>query len=261
MARFDRTIPPDGEGNIFLEVKTIGYDGSIHKRAKIYSDDPKNPQASISIKARVKPIITVKPKTVHLRGLKGALITREVTIQAYEDLPLKLDDIKLSISDKVDYEMKTTKEGTVYRLIFMNKVNKEEKYRGMMQLKTNYSDKPLLKIRIYGDIKGRLQVAPERIFFGHLSMAQLKNSNQKMLLRSLNIKSVNNDQFKIDKVDYNSDLFEMNLREIQTGIKYAIDLKLPLEKIKPGNISEKLIIHTDLLDEPVKVVHISGYVR
>ena len=262
MARFDRTIPPGGEGKIFLEVKTIGYDGSIHKRAKIFSDDPKKPQTSISIKARVKPIITVKPRSVHLRGLQGDPITREVTIRAHEELPLKLSDAKLSVADKVDYDIKAIEEGKVYRLTFRDRLKQKGKYKGVMQLKTNYPDKPLLKINVYGQIKGRLQVAPERIFFGHMDLAQLKKSNKgNTLLRSLNIKSVKKDRFKIEKIDYNGDLFELNLREVQEGLVYAIDLRLPLDKIKVGKLSEKLTIHTDLQDEPLKVVHISGFVK
>ncbi len=42
MPRFDRAIPPGGEGKITLQVKTAGYQGKISRGAKVYSNDPRN---------------------------------------------------------------------------------------------------------------------------------------------------------------------------------------------------------------------------
>ena len=54
MASFDGAIPPGGVGKITLSVSTKGYQGSISKRARVYSNDPKNKQATLTLMASVK---------------------------------------------------------------------------------------------------------------------------------------------------------------------------------------------------------------
>ena len=244
-----------------MKVKTEGFAGSIHKRARIFSDDPKKPNVSVSIKAKVAPIISVKPRSVRLRGFSGDKIGTEITIRAHEEKPLILSPGKFSIFDKVDYEIKTVEEGKAYRLVFQNKLTHKGKYRDILQIKTNYPDKPLLKIRVYGNIRGKIQVSPERVRFGRLDIARLKNTKKKELVRSLNVKSVRGDQLKIEKIDYNPDLFEASVREVQVGKIYAIDLKLFVEKMEPGRLSEKITIYTNTKDEPTTVVDVFGYVK
>ena len=39
MASFDKAIPPGGEGKITLSVDTRGYQGKIHKTARIFTND------------------------------------------------------------------------------------------------------------------------------------------------------------------------------------------------------------------------------
>ncbi len=244
-----------------MTVKTVGLDGPIHKRARIISNAPTDMKPSVSIKAKIRPVISVKPRSARLRGLKGDEILDELTVRAYEDRPLILEPAQFSISDRVDYKIETLEEGKAFRLIFRNKLNHKGKYRGMLQVKTNYPEKPLLKIRIYGEITGSLQVTPERVHFGRLNLTRLKASNTKVLVRSLNIRPLMQDEMKIEKIDYNRDLFEVNIREVEPGRTYAIELKLPVKKIRPGRLREKLTIHTNLNVDPVNTVEVSGYVK
>ena len=187
----------------------------------------------------------MKPRSVHLRGFKGDQITGEVTIHAYEDLPLTLKPSKFSISNKVDYEIKTIEEGKIYRLTFQDKLRQKGNYRGILEIKTNYPEKPTLKIRVYGKIKGSLQVTPERIYLGRVDMTRLKTSKTKMV-RSFKVKYAVKGEFKIEKIDYNHDLFEVKLREIEAGRIYDVELKLLAEKLRPGRLYEKLTMHTNL---------------
>jgi len=184
----------------------------------------------------------------------------EVTIHAYEDLPLTLKPSKFSISNKVDYEIKTIEEGKVYSLTFRDKLRQKGKYRGILEIKTNYPKKPKLKIRVYGNIKGSLQVTPERIYLGRVDITRLKASKTKMV-RSFKVKSAIKGEFKIEKIDYNHDLFEVNLREIEAGRTYDVELKLLAKKIHPGRLSEKLTIHTNMKDDPITVVDVIGHVK
>ena len=54
MASFDRTILPGGVGKITLSVATAGQQGDIRVKARVYSNDPKNKQVTLTLKAFVK---------------------------------------------------------------------------------------------------------------------------------------------------------------------------------------------------------------
>ena len=70
MASFDRTIPPGGVGKIALSVHVQGYEGSIRKQARVYSNDPKNKQMTLTLKAFVKAHkqIETPPSLEHVPG-------------------------------------------------------------------------------------------------------------------------------------------------------------------------------------------------
>lgn len=61
MARYDRVIPPGGEGQIDAVVETDKYQGSIAKGLKVRTNDPVNPVVSLQIKATVRSWIDVVP--------------------------------------------------------------------------------------------------------------------------------------------------------------------------------------------------------
>ena len=66
MARFERTIPPGGEGKIILQVQTKGYQGAISKNAKVYTNDPLKNIELITISAFVKVPIYLSNRHVSL---------------------------------------------------------------------------------------------------------------------------------------------------------------------------------------------------
>jgi hypothetical protein len=125
----------------------------IHKKATIFSNDLESPKLIVSIKAKVKPIISIHPRSVSLRGKKDVPIVKQVTVIAHEDIPLDITPVRFTLSDKTSYDIETIDKGKTYRITFRNKWKIRGAYRGVLELKTNYPDKPLLKIKIYGFIQ------------------------------------------------------------------------------------------------------------
>ncbi|MDY6855247.1 MAG: hypothetical protein SWO11_11180 [Thermodesulfobacteriota bacterium] len=116
-------------------------------------NDRQNSSHVVSIKAVVKAIISVHPRAVSLRGKKDDLIIKQITLTAHEIIPLEITPVEFSLSDKTSYDIKAIEKGKIYRITFRNKWKKRGAYRGVLQLKTNYPDKPSLKIKIYGFIQ------------------------------------------------------------------------------------------------------------
>ena len=148
MARYDRTIPPGGAGKIALRVNTRGYRGAIQKRAQVFSNDTSGKIETITIKASVKVYIFVSTRYVYLRGLIGKRITRTVTIRAEQDKPLHIEQAYFNLGKKVAYEIEELEAGKKFRIRFSTISDTMGAHRGILRLKTNYSEKPEIAIHI-----------------------------------------------------------------------------------------------------------------
>ncbi len=155
MVRFDRIIPPGGEGKITLRLNTRGYRGDIIKGARIFSNDPRHEFLKIDIKAFVKVAIHLSKGRVYLKAFAGQKITKTITIRAELDRPLKIETSHFDLDKKVSYKIEEVKAGRIYRIHFTNIPGPPEIYHGSLKLKTNYPEKPEIKIRINGRFKKR----------------------------------------------------------------------------------------------------------
>ncbi len=260
MARFDRAIPPGGEGEVVLTLKTRGYQGNLKKSAMIYSNDPESPQIKLTVSAQVKVPISLEPRGVLLHGFNDEDITAVMTIEAHDDQPLILEPVKLSLPNKVAYDLKSIEEGKVYQVIFRNISKKRDKYSGFLKLKTNYANKPQITVMVFGYIKGSLQLRPETINFGQIGITRLKGQQAGKLIyrRTVMITLNRGDTLKIEKIEINKDIFEAQVQEIQESRRYQIEITLKADKIPKGVLNENMKIYTNLKDESVIVVPISA---
>ncbi len=159
MAHFDRAIPPGGEGEITLKIDTKGYQGKIRKKAKDYTNDPRNKFEVLRIEAFVKAVISLSPKRVSLKGMADRKITKTVIVKAQEDKPLKLEPSHFNITGKViDYRIEEVEAGREFRIHFTNIPGNAGIYRGFLKLKTNYPERPEISIWIKAKFKRPVDV-------------------------------------------------------------------------------------------------------
>ena len=152
MANFDKVVPPGGEGKITLQVTTKGYQGSVHKSAKVHHNDPKRGAVVLRINANVKVPIYLSSRYIRLYGKEGQSVTRVVDIKAELDKPLKLSPIEFNLSDKLSYTIEEIEKGKKYRIRFKSIPGPPQTYTGFLKLKTNYTEKPEITVRIRGRI-------------------------------------------------------------------------------------------------------------
>ena len=148
MARFDRTIPPGGEGKITLRIKTRGYQGVISKSAKVYTNDPRKKIKLLTIKAFIKVPIYLSHRYVYLTGIADRKITKTIMIKANEKNPLTLEKSSFNLSKTVAYKIIEIEAGRVFRIHFTGIPGSVGVYRGVLKLKTNYPEKPEITILI-----------------------------------------------------------------------------------------------------------------
>lgn len=150
MASFDRSILPGGKGKISVSLNTKGYQGSVSKRIRVRSNDPSNKVIILRITAIVLPVIEISRKRVLLEGLPGNELTQTVDIKAKIERPLTLNPIKWNLEGLIDYRIETIKKDSDYRVVFSMKTEQPELFRGVLELKTNYTERPRIIIRVVG---------------------------------------------------------------------------------------------------------------
>ena len=144
MASFDHTIPPGGEGKITLKVHTKGYQGSIHKSARVNTNDREQDVVNLGIKAFVKVPVSVSPRYVSFYGKAGQSITRVVEIRAGSDKPLTLTPERFNLEGKLPYRIEEINKGGEFKIHFRSIPDPLQTYHGFLDLKTNYPEKPII---------------------------------------------------------------------------------------------------------------------
>ena len=131
-----------------MRLNTRGYRGNILKRARIYTNEPGNKYQAVGIKAFVKVPVFVSVRHVYLRGPADRALTKTVGIRAGMDKPLTLEESQFTLTGKVAYRIEEFEPGKNFRVHFTSIPGEAGTYRGVLKLKTNYSEKPELIIRI-----------------------------------------------------------------------------------------------------------------
>jgi hypothetical protein len=154
VADFDKAIPPGQEGRITLKVDTKNKKGSLKQIATVFSNDPQNPVTKVSTIVSIKQYIEVEPGTrVFLQGSSGEMITRDVTIVSHDDRAVTIKKITSDIDDKIEYKLKTVKEGKEYRLEIKTRSGLSDVFRGKIIVETDSQKKPAIELSVMSKVQ------------------------------------------------------------------------------------------------------------
>jgi len=250
VARFDRAIPPGGEGKITLEIRTKGYQGNMYKAARVISSDPKNPQMTISMKGKIWAPVQINPQHVHLRGTVGEKVEQVVRVQGEKKEPLIVKLASVSVPDKLAVELREIEKGRGYEVKIQNKVKGEATYAGQVTLTTNYPEKPELVIRVSVNVRGAVEVRPKALNFGRLSEEQLEQlkTNNRFLRRPVMVVLNKGNDLKVSKVELEKSLFKAVTKSVQQGRMAQILVEPVPEKLQKGLNEDRLKIYTNQKD-------------
>lgn len=252
MARYDRTIPPGGEGKITLEVKTKSYQGNVHKSARVFTNDPKHAQMTIGLKGKVWVPVRVSPHVVHLRGVEGEPVERLVSLEAQKKDPLEVKVASVSIPDKIDVAVKEVQKGRKFQVTVKNKVTTAANYNGSIKLSTNYPDKPEITVRVSANLRPVLEVRPKIINFGRMSQKRLEELKKRSFgVRPVTVVLNRGEGLHIDKVEVEKGLFKATSKDIRPGRVEQVLVEPVFENLKQGKNRDHLKIYTNQKSRPV----------
>jgi hypothetical protein len=129
----------------------MGKWGKIVKSIGVFSNDPEKRTEILTFEASIKPIFRMTPSSiVTLTGKKGERKRAEVLIITSLDKPLKIEPEGFALDQgKMSYSLETVEAGKQYRVVFSNNPDISGIFNGELRLRTNYTEKPQIKIRVH----------------------------------------------------------------------------------------------------------------
>lgn len=246
-----------------MEVRTKGFEGKLHKTARVFTNDPKNARAIIGLKGNVWAPVSVNPRYARLTGMVGHKMEKVVRLRGEKEEPLIIKLASVSIPDKVAVTLKETEKGRSYELTIKNRVEAEGTYTGQVELTTNYPEKSEILIRILGNVRPPVEVRPKVLRFGRLSenrVAQSKKSGRTMT-RPITVLLNQGDNLKIEKVESEKSLFKTVAKEVRPGRMVQLWVEPVFENLKTGPNADRLKIHTNQKEAELLVVPVSLEIR
>jgi hypothetical protein len=259
VARFDRVIPPGGEGTITLAVETTDDQGNVGKAAVVTTNDPIHPQVAIQMSGNVWAPVFLAPMFAEVTGIRGQQIDSTVRLFAQKEVPLILDVASISVPDNVTVALNMLEKEKVYELHVISNIQSEGRFKGEVRLSTNYPEKPEITVPIVGYIKVPVEIRPKTLNFGRLSTSQLARMKTKgiAMQRPVIVKHNNGGNLKIIKVEPEKSLFRMlSSREMKPGRIIQLQIEAVMENLGKGKNADHLKIYTnqsdfEVIDVPV----------
>lgn len=136
-----------------LKVNTSGYGGrTLRKKATVFTNDSKRPVLRLTITGAVKRFAEIHPKRIYLSGYGSDPIRGVVAIVPTDDNPFKIVNAKAKIGRDIRIELKGPSHKG-YELHVENLKKSKGRYTDTIQLRTDSKIKPLLVVRVIGNIK------------------------------------------------------------------------------------------------------------
>ena len=150
---FDKTIPPGGQGSITLTIKPFSVLHQFKKETKVRLNDPERPMLYLSLTGVAQPFIEIQPShIVRLRGSPGEDIRGQVRFVSHLPMPWKITEVRTTIPDQIEVNLKPEVPDKVYVLEVRNKSQQSGPYAGLVELFTTSKERPRLIVRVFGEL-------------------------------------------------------------------------------------------------------------
>lgn len=129
-----------------------GYRGHL----KLKTGIPENPEITISVSVNVRqpPPVQMEPSSLRITGKVGEEIKGEVVVEAKLAAPMQLEVEHSSLPANIKYTLEENEKGRKFTFRFKGEPSdKPVTYEGALKLKTNYPERPYLRLHVLMFVK------------------------------------------------------------------------------------------------------------
>jgi hypothetical protein len=265
-------VPPGQEGKIELAVEhTEGFAGEVAKSATVSTNDPKNPNFNLVLRARFKsdsaakgpapnvpaspgplnpnPVLTVEPiDRIITSALTGSTSSNTLYIFNPQPTPVHLKSVNPG-GTAFTATLSTIQEGKRYQLsVTSNPALKAGRYVQVIKVATDNAVQPEVKIELDLTVYPKVLASPASIIMPTLSVSSdLGSINWPLVF----VRKLRERNFEIKSYTSTLPFLKLELTTETEGQAYKIRLSLDTTKIKPGEFKGMINIKTNDPDVPV----------
>ena len=250
-AALEKTVYKPGEsGSIPVRFDSSRFSGSIHKTVTVKSNAANAPEYQLKLSGDVQAEVNVKPVNLTLFSIKrGEDIERAIEITT-----AKLDNLEIrEVTSNLDFlklePVRVSDQKIHLKVSFSGKdVPKEtDNFRGLINFKTNAASQPEISTAIYIRLASPVRVVPGSVNF--FASPKGKSRETVVELSPTEAKS-------LQIVDIQSSLDFIKAEPIDGD---SAKLKVTLtESAKDGNFSGKILVKTNLSEQPEVTINVRG---
>lgn len=261
--KFNRTLAPNEEGVVIVEVKTDDLEGDFEGNVLLQTNDLLLPQLSLNLRGSVRPPIEMRPYgAVFLSLYHGESAQQSVTIVNHQT---RLLNIIAATSHEEHFStvIEPIVPGREYRLLVsVNPGVFPGRYRETLYLRTDDPEHAELGVRVNIIVKTDVYANPEEVNFGRLRIADLVASPQLIdyLTQTFLVKK-RAGNLAINAVT--TDVPFIKIAQDPTGPSqiHQFDIGIDREKLVAGPIDGTIRIATDDPRFPELVIPVRGIVE
>jgi len=167
---FDKVIRPGAQGKVSASINLAHFKGPIEKFITVATNDPKQSQVKLSVKADVKTYVDIAPaETVTLRGNKGETPSQELTLTPTYEKPVHLTNATVD-SEAFDVSLAPSgpdddKDKKYTLKVGLKGPGKVGQQSGMIKIASEGSPEKELSIPVVAIIRGSISFTPQTVSF------------------------------------------------------------------------------------------------
>ncbi len=257
VAKFDKIIPPGGEGKIELVLDGKVVHGKFSKTAMVRTNDTDHPELTLTIAGNEIPFVNISPEgTIYLHGRYDEAVEKTVTLSSNEkDAELKFTDVTSNIDDKITYKLEPGAKRGEFTLRVNKKTNvPPSSAYGTITLRSNSTKAPETVLQVHVLTKGSISVTPSTLNYGVVAFGS-KDAAGKPVTKTVMILKTDG-QFEVKDLVIDNKNFSAKLETVEPGKQYKVDVTFvpPVKRqVSQREVGELMISTSDPREPSVKV--------
>ncbi len=259
VTKYDQEIASGKSGKILASVKTENFTGDISKTINVQTNDKDLSTFTLTVKAHIKTLLSVKPSEKMTLGLiyVGTPVEKEFDILSEDGEPFDITQVTTA-DEKVKYNIipGPDKKSAKFKVTIpgdypVGAVNAN------FSLKTTHPKVENLNINMFGTMREPLSVFPATVSFNGLNKEYIeKNPESPELNKVVTVRLETEPALEMKQVKCNIPFITATFENTQPNQAYSIKLHIEPNKVKVGPFDGTLLVYTNkkTITVPVKGV-------
>lgn len=270
VADFDKLIKPGETGKVTAHVDTTNFAGPISKTISIETNDLTNPQATLTLRADVKPYVEAFPAGfVRFNLLQGDAETQSITLYSDEEAPFEItkidtpgDYVKVN-SVKIDDPAQRAQMGRTGQNQYKIDITvggpdaKIGPLADKIHISTNSKHQPDYFVSVIGVVRPTFRVEPTGVNFGEVQ-ANDPAATRAVILRSNNLTAP--ELFNVTKAETSNPSVSASVKPTDHKGEYEVTVQVAKDA-KPGDLDGTVRIFTNDKINPVVTIPVKAVVK